>query len=198
MSKKTASPFAHARKFVLPACVHTAGAVWSPDGSHRYALWRVWGNPHRGSLLCVIAMNPSSADEWYDDATVQRATGMAMRKGYDGILVLNVWSIRGSRPAEALYGPWEPNGPDNDAWLRFFAERGLLLLPDGLEAFIGCFVLACGNRGSKDGRAVYVANMLAEHRDVYCFGTTKRGLPRHPGRLAYATPLILYQPATIL
>ena len=191
----TGTPYYLAEQRPLPAEVHTTGAVWCPSRAYRFVLYRLDGNPDSGSVLCAISLNPSSADEYRDDATVQQCWGFARRGGFTGLLVLNVMAVRGSDPDEVLKGPLDPVGVDNDAWIRFYAQRGSLPLPSGVEVPIDQFILSCGNLGATYGRAETVARLVTEYRDLYCLGTTQKGLPRHPSRLAHDTPITLYRAA---
>lgn len=180
------------RKHRLPENVHTVGAVWSPCGRYRYALWRVWGEPG-DPIAAFIGMNPSSADAHHDDATVQRCRGFAWRWSYAGLLMLNAWGIRGTDPEEALAEGQDPIGADNDDLIARHADRGILALSESTEAPIGLWVAAWGNQGARQGRGEAVAGIVAQSRYVYCLGRTKSGHPRHPSRIGYDTALELFK-----
>ena len=52
------------------------GATFSADRRYRYRLWRHWSC---GPVLLVIGLNPSTADETRNDATIRRCIGYAKR-----------------------------------------------------------------------------------------------------------------------
>lgn len=182
----------------LPSDVHTVGAEFSDCGLYRYALWRIWGAPG-GPIAAFIGMNPSSADAHHDDATVRKCGQYARRWGYAGMLMINLWAIRGTDPEEALRGDMDPVGPKNDAWLEEFAETSMLDAGQfGLDwCPIGIFVAAWGNQGARalNGapRGAVVAEMLTRHQDLCCLGITKAGQPKHPARISNDLEPVLYR-----
>jgi len=182
----------------LPDDVHTVGAEWSECGRYRYALWRIWGEPGEAAAA-FIGMNPSSADEHHDDATARKCGQYARRWGYAGMLMLNLWAIRGTDPEEALRGDVDPVGPENNGWIVAYAEDGCLTYPDEAMATpvgehpIGLFVAAWGTRGTMNDRGEHVAKRIAHWQDIYCLGTTKHGHPKHPARLANDKEPVLYR-----
>lgn len=102
------------------AAVYTGrGAVISPDGVYRYALWRAWG---AGRPATFIMLNPSTADAEQDDPTIRRCIGYAKAWGCGGLLVLNLFALRATDPAELHRHP-DPVGPDNDDRLCTFLKN---------------------------------------------------------------------------
>src|ERR1700691_893264 len=67
------------------------GAVFSPCRRYRYALWREWGvlpgMPDKGYVL-FVGLNPSTADETRDDATIRRCIAFAQAWGYSGLCMV--------------------------------------------------------------------------------------------------------------
>lgn len=158
-------------------------AVISGDGTYRYVLNRRW-DPAL-PVMAWIALNPSTADGKADDPTVVRMCGFARLAGCGGICLLNLFALRATDPAELLRHP-DPAGPENDRWLKGLASGGLP----------GPLVLAWGEHGSRPqfrARRDHVLGLLAG-LPLSCYGTTASGEPRHPGRIAYATPLVPYHP----
>lgn len=87
-----------------------SGAAFSPCRTWRYQLWRRWnGTP----LIIIIGLNPSTADESYNDPTITRCMGFAQREGYGGLLMLNLFAFRATAPAD-LKEAQDPIGPEND------------------------------------------------------------------------------------
>jgi len=159
--------------------------------SHRYTLHRSWiGN---GGIVNFIMLNPSTADEFHDDATIRRCVGFAKRWGYCGLVVTNLFAYRATQPADlkALLltsgGFREAVGEDNAAHLDREARMAhLVVLAWGdnvvsMPEWIG--------RRDKD-----VVSMLA-YRDLYCIRRTKRGNPIHPVREPYVDAPTLFRSA---
>jgi hypothetical protein len=154
-------------------------AVISEDGAYRYVLDRRWDRDL--DVMPWIMLNPSVADHETDDATVIRCMTRAIRAGYGGICVLNLFALRATDPAQLLRHP-DPAGPDNDRWLAGLAEA----TGHGITPVIA----AWGAHGVLYDRDKRVLELLAGCR-LLCLGVTKSGQPRHPVRLGYDVP---YQP----
>jgi hypothetical protein len=144
-----------------------AGAVLSPCGRYRYALWRRW---HAESLSpsslwpIFVMLNPSTADASVDDATVRKVRAYCAAWGYRQVLVVNLFAWRATDPRE-LREVDDPVGPDNDAWLERASSDADLVL------------CAWGTRGG-DERARRVRDLLSSPLEVLAL--TKDGHPAHP------------------
>jgi hypothetical protein len=119
-------------------------------------------------------LNPSTASAVTDDPTVKRCTAFARREGAGGIIVVNLFAYRATRPADLARCP-DPVGELNDKFiLQAATVPGRTL------------IAAWGVHGTLHGRAAQVTRMLtAAGVPTWCLGTTKSGGPVHP----------LYQPA---
>lgn len=165
----------------------TADFSW--DRVYRYVLTRTW--LAAAPAILWIMLNPSKADAFRVDPTVQRClnrsaglaakTDICARIGFGSMTIANLFAFRSPYPAE-LAG--DPVGPRNDEVLR-------MLLP--LHQAV---VIAWGTHGARDGRDREVLAMIAEagHKPL-CLGTTHAGQPLHPGRLAYSVELREYEMA---
>ena len=155
----------------------------SDCGTYRYRLWRQW-NHNLPSVLWVM-LNPSTADDETDDATIRKCVGFAKRWGCGGIEVVNLFAFRATDPRE-LSEVADPVGPRNSLAIR-----------DAL-AGVGHDVKIVAWGGSVKARQMrrfleLRARRFREevgHHGFRCLGTTKFGQPRHPLMLAYATPRI--------
>ena len=143
--------------------------VFNADRTHRFTLFRHWGNPE--DYACGISMNPSGAAEDVGDPTVD---GMARRAreywGVGAYYQLNVMSIRGTYSAD-LAKTTVVNLPENDDWIRRIAAGARLV------------VVSWGNPGHASGRGPAVEALLRAACDpakVFCFGRNKNGSPVHP------------------
>lgn len=140
-----------------------SGAVFSRCRTWRYYLWRTWGD---GPRVAFIGLNPSTADEKADDPTIRRCIGFAKDWGYDGLLMLNLFAFRSTKP-EGLRGVADPIGPENDRTIRRVAE----LIAE---------LIAAWGMNDFGGRGDYVSALLVPDGKLKCLGVTKDGYPRHP------------------
>jgi hypothetical protein len=149
----------------------------SPDGIHRYALHRKWGD---GPVLGWIMLNPSTAGVIINDQTVRQVMHFSRREGYGACWAGNLFSLRSPSP-DVLRESSTRTGPLNGVWLR------------ALLAEVPEVVLAWGANGGEpwaQERRDEVRAMIAEYGvTVSCLGTTASGEPRHPCRLPRTTPL---------
>ena len=73
---------------------HQAGstrseAIWSPCRTYRYALTRRWDD---GPGLGIVMLNPSTADAFRNDPTVERCERRARALGYGAFQVVNLFA----------------------------------------------------------------------------------------------------------
>lgn len=153
-------------------------AVLSPCRTWRYLLRRTWnelvGDAARRCLF--VMLNPSTADENVDDATIRKCIGFGKRWGYDGIEVVNLFAFRATDPkALKQQTPAQAEGPRNDEFILDAAARAKTTL----------IVAAWGNHGQLYNRNQFVVGRLVGlGHTLRCFKVTKTGMPEHP----------LYQP----
>lgn len=150
------------------------GAQLSPCRTWRYVLWRIW-DPSL-PVLAFAGLNPSTADEKVDDATIRRCIRFAKDWGYGGICMINLFAFRATKPAD-LKKAADPIGPDNDRILLAYHETS--------DRTVACW----GNDGVFMNRNESVSVLLG---GLYCLGTTQGGHPRHPLRLRADTKLQCY------
>jgi len=165
---------------------------FSPCRKYRYTLWREWDSdlltgcgddlPHAGEFVQFVGLNPSTADETDDDATVRRVVGFAKSWGYGALCMTNLFGFRTAYPM-LMKKQADPVGEVNDHWLATTAEEAGL-------------VVACwGTNGSWLGRDMAVAAMLIGNGiRMKCLGRSALGHPLHPLRLAKTTTLENYRP----
>lgn len=154
------------------------GAAWatfSTDGLYRYILGRRWD---RGPLFVVCLLNPSTATEDILDPTLRRVRGFALRDGYSGMLVVNVFAYR-STQRKNLCRVNNPVGPQNDAAIVAAANASDVI------------VVGWGVPQTKNIRERMEAVLSLFDRPVSIFGTlTNGGYPPHPLYLPSTTPIV--------
>lgn len=147
-------------------------AEFSPCRLYRYRLWRIWGEPAQPKRLCMVMLNPSTADEFKNDPTVERCCRRARMWGFDRIDVVNIFALRSTDP-KGLYQCEDPVGEGNDAAIVEAAKSADLT------------VAAWGNHGQLGGRGQKVLELLRNVGvEPRAFKLSKVGEPVHP----------LYQP----
>lgn len=152
-------------------------AVFSDDRTYRYVLTRQW-DPARRSLAFVM-LNPSTADEWANDPTVERCERRAHLMGYGGLIVLNLFAYRATQP-QAMLAHRDPVGSDNDAHIARILNGWPGARPD--------VVCAWGTHGRHRGRDRAVTKLILRARiQPMVLGVTKDGFPRHPLYVPYQT-----------
>ena len=150
------------------------GAQFSGCRNYRYSLWRVWNDDL--PALMFIGLNPSTADENEDDPTIRRCIGFAELLGYGGVLMLNLYAWRSTDPKE-LKKAVNPVGRENNTYIRMYHESaGRTIACWGANVFGGRDLDVCDLP-----RPPYpLAKTQTIGDDLWCFGTTKDGHPRHP------------------
>lgn len=157
-----------------------ANTRFNATRTHRYTLFRHWGNP--GDYCAFIGMNPSGADEAKLDRTVNRCCEFAKRWGFSALYMLNAFSLRATNPKE-LYEHPDPVGVENDHWIRTVAGGARRV------------VVAWGTPGGDFNRGLQVENLLREscqREKILCFGRNKNGTPVHPLYQSYEQALVPY------
>jgi hypothetical protein len=161
--------------------VVNSGATFSNDRKHRYALWRIWDDDL--PKLVVIGLNPSTADEAADDPTIRRCIGFARREGMGGLLMLNLHTWRARDPDELDAIGYKKSYETALKENRRIFQRVASMHHDGL------FVAAWGAHfgAPSQWRRLDARKWLP---NLYCFGMTQTGMPKHPLYLAASTKLM--------
>jgi len=141
------------------------GAVFDKTRRYRYLLWR---NLAGGSgKLVLVMLNPNKADERRNDPTIRRCIGFATSWGFERVEVVNLFAFKAQEP-QTLKGTKQPIGKLND---RIILDR----ISDAK-----LIVAAWGVHGALLQRDREVLSLLRAAGPIYCLGTTKAGMPRHP------------------
>ena len=153
------------------SCYQTS-AFFSDCGTYRYSLVR---DGKSGEGMCnFIMLNPSTADEHYNDPTVERCQRRAFSMGFKTLIVTNIFALRSTDPA-ALKQAGDPVGPDNNDWIMSVASVSDLV------------VCAWGNHGNLWGRGDGVRKALIDRGiDIHVLKLSKSGVPSHPLYISYS------------
>lgn len=144
--------------------------------NHRYVLRRDWNRQQRGTVNFIM-LNPSTADDVSDDATIRRCVGFAKRWGFSGLVVTNLFAFRATDPKDllkmAVHNLVDAIGTENDEHI------------DREAKIADAIVCAWGNNGALRGRDLQVAGRLIEGYNLLCIRRTTLGNPAHPVRESY-------------
>lgn len=156
--------------------------------NYRYTLRRSWMGS--GGLVNWIMLNPSTADDIYDDPTIRKCIGFSKRWGFSGLTVTNLFAYRATDPEELRrLSPALAIGLDADFTIVHEAAAARAV------------VCAWGDHGSWIGRDKTVIALLLDTgimgplapRGLLCIGLTRNGNPLHPGRCGYTDTPILFR-----
>lgn len=155
-----------------------SGADFSICRRWRYRLWREWDD--QLPVLNFIMLNPSTADETTNDATVERCYRRAVMQRYGKLIVTNLFAYRATDP-DVMKAAEDPVGPDNDAQILAAADEA------------GVIICAWGVDGGFRDRAKHVVSLLVEKNyRLAALALTKDGHPKHPLYCPYNDPLVSY------
>lgn len=162
----------------------SSGAIFSDCEVYRYLLWRVWDDTLPRALL--LLMNPSTANEVENDATVERQIKRVMmwpKIGFDftvgGLEVANVFAYRetdSDKLAPLHASGFDLVGEYNDAMILEAARRALIV------------ICGWGEPGALGGRDKAVLRLLRENGiKPYALKLNQDKTPKHPLYVAYKT-----------
>lgn len=141
-------------------------AIFSEDRIYRYTLERTW-NKKRG-IVNFIMLNPSTADENYEDPTISRCMKFAEAWGYGGIFITNVFAYR-STEAKVLKVIPDPVGKDNDSYIYAVSAKAKIT------------ITAWGNKSKfPDKYKDRDFDVFALLSNIHYLTLTKSGEPGHP------------------
>lgn len=166
-----------AKNLALQDDITRSEAAFSADKQYRYSLTRVWNN----DLPCmvVLGLNPSTADENFDDPTIRRCIGFAHRENCGSLIMLNIFAYRSTDPANLSTCP-DPIGAKNDETILLHCREAAVI------------IAAWGSHGALKGRGQAVQELLEKtfiDKQVWCFGKNRGGQPVHPLYQAKSAPL---------
>ncbi len=97
-----------------------SGAIFSKNGKERFVLWRFWDSSK--PYVLFIGLNPSNADDTYNDPTTKRIIAHSKRLGYGGCFLMNCFTRIATNPDHLTpSGNWK----QNCKWLDEVVPRSL-------------------------------------------------------------------------
>lgn len=154
------------------------GATYSEDKTLRWTLTREWGH---GKSACFIGHNPSTAGHEKEDPTSVAWIHFSKLWGCGRYTAVNLYPFRTPDPQACRdWANWDRNGPD---WY----VRDALMMNEGIvaqEAKRADIVIACWGAIALDDvwneQIIEAVTTGAEPwPNLYCFGLTSSGAPKH-------------------
>lgn len=168
----------------------SAIARFSDDDVYRYLLTREGLVPGSSRVLVSIGLNPSTADAFKPDQTINKDIGFARRWGCGRLWKLNAKAFRTKSPA--IMRRAEKNGvdvvgrPENDETIRAALEE--------FKRHGGTVVVSWG-ANLDDARQREMFDLItAAGVTPMCLGFNDNGSPTHELYIPYATPLVPWSP----
>ena len=133
-------------------------------------------------VVAYFGVNPSTADENIDDATVRKWRGFSQRLQANRFIVGNVFAYRATDVSQLACAE-DAIGPDNPMHLKSIIAEADILVP-------------CWGSRNKLPEILWphldnlLFVLLHSGKPVYCFGKTASQDPKHPLMLGYNTELI--------
>lgn len=155
----------------------TLSAVISECEDYRPELRRIWDETL--PLLVVCMLNPSRADAKLNDPTVLTLIHFAKLWGYGGLLIVNLYDFRASKPID-MFNAVAPISKDNFRYIeqaiQYAADNG------------GKLLVAWGNGPAEMERrnptsfsqADWFSSRCLRRVTLVCLGKTNSGAPKHP------------------
>lgn len=170
------------RRWLTQPYGERSGAILSPCGRYRYALWRAlwtpWTEEERSNYsLAWVMLNPSTADAALDDPTIRRCMSFSRQWGFRRMVVFNLFGLRATNPDELLRAA-DPEGPDLRRYLQHICLCSSVMVAWGAHSL------------ARDQYA-RVADLLAA-KQLNCLRETKHGAPGHPLYIPGDTDAILW------
>ena len=156
-------------------------AILSDCRKYRYKLYREVDR-FGDKVFAYFGINPSTADETADDATVRKWKGFTERNGGERFIVANVFAYRSTNVNE-LASINDPQGPENKRYVMEVIKEANVLIP----CWGSRFKLPKNLHDEIDD---FLQLLIDSGKPVLCFGKTASGDPKHPLMLGYDTKLI--------
>jgi hypothetical protein len=163
--------------------MRNSSAIFSRCGYYRYWLEREIGE---GPTVVGLMINPSWADETYNDRTITKLIGFAKRNGWGKIIVGNKFAYRSQYPRD-LAGCTDPIGPENDVYLRKMIGTADICI----SAWGPTSKIPQKNLRNRWQEVLKIVD--EQKKELLCWGVSKDGHPLHPLMLPYSSTLRPWQ-----
>lgn len=152
-------------------------AQFSSCNKYRYKLWRRWAD---GPSVAFLMLNPSTADAFRNDPTVERCHRRAVDMGFSALEVINIFAFRATDPKD-LKKAKKPVGPlNNDIIIETICSADMT-------------ICSWGSHGSHQNRDQEIRLLIKQSKiSPHILALTKFDQPRHPLYVSYSQKPILW------
>ena len=145
--------------------------IYSNCKTFRYSLTKNWNKNSKRLLL--ILLNPSTATEKQNDATIHRCERRSRLMNYGSFRVCNLFAFRTRNPKN-IKNQKDPIGPHNDQIIN------------QSTSWADDILCGWGNHGNYLDRSFELESLLrSQNCRLFHLGLTKERLPKHPLYIAY-------------
>jgi hypothetical protein len=154
------------------------GATYSADKTLRLTLTREWGD---GKSACFLGHNPSTAGHELEDPTTLTWTRFAKLWGCGRYTAVNLYPLRSPDPDVARqWAAWDKT--------RDWTVRDLLMENEGIvvreakraDIFVACYGAIALDDAWNEHILEAIQSGEPPYPDIYIFGLTSAGAPKHP------------------
>lgn len=142
------------------------GAIFSEDKKHRFSLWRIWDESK--PIVMVCGLNPSTANQTENDATIKSVIGIMKFNGYGGFFMVNLFSYISTEPSDLNY-----IDPLSKVMIDNFKSIGEIQKDGDKDV-----VFAWGNFAQAKSTEAWTMILKYGHKAI-CYSQLKDGSPRH-------------------
>jgi hypothetical protein len=149
-------------------------------GAERIELGRRWGP---GPKACMIGCNPSTADAFEDDPTCRWWIEWCRHFGFGSLVAVNLYPFCTSSPAECRrVASWEDNGPDWHARDKIHHVNlpAVVASAKAADQVFACWGAIAWDLNWIDHVVEEIQSGEASYPDLWCWGKTATGAPKHP------------------
>lgn len=152
----------------IPTQAFKSDASFSQCRQYRWSLTRYFDGGN-DKIVNFIMLNPSTANEAFNDPTVARCENRTIEMGYSQMIVTNIFAYRATDPKD-MRAQTDPIGPENDETIVQCALRA------------DHVICAWGNHGEYMNRGQHVRQILVQNsiHNTYYLKMNKCGEPAHP------------------
>lgn len=151
-----------------------------PAPDIRRSLTRNWGErPH----ALVIGCNPSDAGADREDNTTRWLNAWFKLFGFGGYTIMNLWAKVSPHPAICKeWADWESHGPDWYVRDEIFYHNlpALVAAAKGADQVFVCWGAIAWDEDFVEHAIEEIQTGVEPWPDLWCWGTTKSGAPKHP------------------
>lgn len=160
-----------------------------PAITYRYGLTRsgsvIWAaKPPNAYRLLWIMLNPSTADERVDDATIRKCLAFTQHGGFADLEVANLFAMRATKPKD-LFATIKAQGED----IAIGADNDQHIVSALGRAHAVCCAWGASEHSAVQRRALVVLALIADRiapERILCIGRCRSKAPRHPLMAPYA------------